>query len=66
MTMPRLVIGSELEGRETLSIDIHGVHHVSDVVQYKVPLFIGGESHPLVPGKKILENNALVPLIVYC
>ena len=47
-------------------VNVHGMYHVSDVVQSKVPLLVADYSHPLVSGRKSLENNVLVLLIVHC
>lgn len=45
-------------------VAIHGVHHVSDAVQFGFPLPVGCKLHALVAGRNILENVAVVPLIV--
>ena len=47
-------------------VDVHNVYHAPNVVQPKVPLLVAGGSYPLVLGRKGLENDVLVPLVVYC
>ena len=47
-------------------VDVHSVYHASNVVQPKVPPLVAGGSYPLVLGRKGLENDVLVPLVVYC
>ena len=50
------------EGRERLPT--YGVYHVPDVVQRKAALLLVGVSHPLVLGRKSLEIDVLVSLMV--
>ena len=47
-------------------VDVHSVYHVPNVVQPKVPPLVAGGSYPLVLGRKGLENDVFVPLVVYC
>ena len=47
-------------------VDVHSVYHVPNVVQPKVPPLVAGGSYPLVLGRRGLENDVLLPLVVYC
>ena len=45
-------------------VNVHGVYHVSDVFQSKVPLLVAGVSHSLVFDRKSLEDDVFVTLAV--
>ena len=47
-------------------VDVHSVYHVPNVFQHKVSPLVECGSYPLVLGRKSLENDVLVPLIVKC
>ena len=47
------------------TIDVHSACHVANVVQTKVPPLVPRGSWPLVLVRKGLENDVLVPLVVY-
>ena len=47
-------------------VHVNSVYHVPNVVQLKVPPLVAGGSYPFVFGRKGLENDVLVPLVVYC
>lgn len=44
--------------------DVHGVHHVPDLTQSKVPLLVASRWHPLTFSGKRLNINILVPPVV--
>lgn len=46
-------------------IDMHDAYDVPDFVQIKVPLLVTGVPYPLVLGRKVLENDVFVKLIVH-
>lgn len=46
-------------------VGVYSVYHVSDVVKPKVSLLVAGASHHLILDRESLENDVLVPLIVY-
>ena len=50
--------------RTRRSADVHSVYHVPDVLP-SVPALIAGGSYPPVFGRKSLQDDALVPLVVY-
>ena len=52
--------------RARKAVDVHSVYHVPNVVRPKVPPLVAGGSHPLVLGRKGLENDVLLPIVVYC
>ena len=47
-------------------VDVHSVYHVPNVFQHKVPPPVECGSYPLVLGRKSLETDFIVPLIVKC
>ena len=63
--MPRPATGFSVDSARKV-FDVHSVYHVQNVVQPKDPPLVAGGSYPLVLGRKDLENDVLVPLIVYC
>lgn len=50
-------------GRMRKAADINGLYLVPHVVQSKVSLFVASELHPLILGRKCLENNIRLPLV---
>ena len=47
-------------------VHVHSVYHVPNVVQPKVSPLVSGGSYPPLLGRKGLQNDVLVPLVVYC
>lgn len=53
-------------GRARKAVDVRGVYYGPDTVQRKATLLLAGVTHPLVLGRKILDNDVLVSPIVHC
>ena len=52
-------------GRARKVVDTHCTYHAPNVVQSKVPPLVAGGSYPLALAGKGLEDDGLVPLVVY-
>ena len=64
MAVPRPATGLAVNEREK-SVDVHSVYHVPNVAHPKVLHLIVGGLYPLVLAWKGLENDVLLPLVVY-
>ena len=65
IAMPRPAAGLKWEGRERLAVDKHGMYHVPNAHQFKVPLLVASVSHTLMFCRRSLQNDIIVTRVVH-